>query len=93
MRQTRSNLPSRADLISHLSCVYESGYLEKQEPKKFQLVEFSLTELMVSHDLLRSTITGQIAFDQQDLESNPKSERPMDRCCKALVSKLETLIP
>ena len=32
---------------------------------------FSLTKLMVSNDLPRSTVTNQIAFDQQDLDSTP----------------------
>ena len=49
------------------------------------------TELIVSHDLLLSTVTNQIAFDQRDLHSTPEFERAMDRCCQALVSKLETL--
>ena len=52
---------------------------------------------MLSYDLLRSTETNQIAFDQRDLKSISNSERAMDRCCQALVnrfflvSKLETL--
>ena len=46
---------------------------------------------MVSHDLPRSTVTMQIAFDQGDLHSSPVFERAMDRRCWALVSKLETL--
>ena len=45
---------------------------------------------MVSHDLPRSTVTNQIAFDQQDLYSTPEFVRTMDRRCQALVSKLET---
>ena len=45
---------------------------------------------MESNDLLCSTVTNQIAFDQQDSESSPKFEYPMDRCCLALVSKLGT---
>ena len=47
---------------------------------------YSLTKLMVSHDLLCSTVTNQIAFDQRDSKSISKSERPMDRCCQALLS-------
>ena len=44
------------------------------------LVSFnSLTKLMVSHDLPRSTVTRQISF-----------ERAMDRRCQALVPILET---
>ena len=50
-----------------------------------------LTKLMVSHDLLRSTVTNQIAFDQRELHSTLEFERAMDRRCQALVSKLETL--
>ena len=45
---------------------------------------------MVSHDLPRSTVTNQIAFDQQDLCSAPEFERTMDSRCQALVSELET---
>ena len=44
---------------------------------------------MVSHDLPRSTVTNQIAFDQTDLHSTPEFERSMDRRCQVLVSKLE----
>ena len=51
----------------------------------------SLTKLMVSHDLPRSTVTNQITFDQQDFHSTPEFERAIDRRCQALVSKLETL--
>ena len=45
---------------------------------------------MVSHDLPRSMVTNQIAFDQRDLYSAPEFERTMDRRCQVLVSKLET---
>ena len=45
---------------------------------------------MVSHDLPRSTVTNQIAFDQRDLYSTPEFERTMNRRYQALVSKLET---
>ena len=48
-------------------------------------------KLMVSHDLLRSTVSNLITFDQRDSKSIPTFERAMDRCCQALVSKLETL--
>ena len=48
---------------------------------------------MVSHDLPRSMVTKQIAFDQRDLHSTPVFERTMDRRCQELVSKLETLNP
>ena len=34
-----------------------------------RMVPLSLTKLMVSHDLPRSTVTNQIAFDQRDLYS------------------------
>ena len=54
-------------------------------------VGLTLTKLMVSHDLSHSTVTNQIAFDQQDLHSTPEFERAMDRRCQGLVSKLETL--
>ena len=46
---------------------------------------------MVSHDLLNSTVTKQITFDQRDSKSIPKFERTMGLCCEVLVSKLETL--
>ena len=46
---------------------------------------------MVSHDLLHSTVTKQIAFDQRDLHSTAVFERAMDQRCQTLVSKLETL--
>ena len=52
--------------------------------------EYILTEQMVSHDLLRLTVTNQIAFDQRGSNMVPKFECSMD-CCQALVSKLETL--
>ena len=45
---------------------------------------------MVPHDVPRSTVTNQIALDQQDLHLTPEFERTMDRRCQALVSKLET---
>ena len=51
---------------------------------------FSLTKLIVSHDLPRTTVTNQIAFDQRDLYSTLEFERTMARLCEALVSKLET---
>ena len=49
-------------------------------------IYFSLTKLMVSHDLLRSMVANQIPFDQQDLKSIFNFERAMTRCCQALVS-------
>ena len=49
------------------------------------MAQCSLTKLMVSHDLLRSTVTNQIAFDQQDLNSTREFERAMDRRCQGLV--------
>ena len=36
---------------------------------------------MVLHDLPRSTVTNQIAFNQQDLYSAPEFEGTMDRRC------------
>ena len=45
---------------------------------------------MVSHDLPRSTVTNQVAFDPQDLHSTPEFEHATDRGCQALVSELET---
>ena len=46
---------------------------------------------MVSHDLLRSTVTNQIAFDRQGSNIFRRFERTIDCCCQALVSKVETL--
>ena len=46
---------------------------------------------MVSHYMLRSVVTNQITFDQQDSNSVPHFERAIDRHCQALVSNLETL--
>ena len=63
----------------------------------FQTDLFSLTKLMVSHDLPRSTVTNQIAFVKRDSKSISSLKRAMDRCyqalisCFFLVSKLETL--
>ena len=37
--------------------------------------KFSLRKLMVSHDLLRLTVTNQIAFDQRDSSSILNFER------------------
>ena len=54
-------------------------------------INFSLTKLMVSHDLPRSAVTIQIAFEQLDLHSTPEFERAMDCCCQVMVSRLETL--
>ena len=55
----------------------------------------SLTKLMVSHDLLHSTVTNQVSFDQQDSKSIsnfdgtllPSTGLPFS----CLVSELETL--
>ena len=49
-------------------------------------IQAQVDKPMVSHDLLRSTVTNQITFDQN-------FELAMDRCCQALISKLamETL--
>ena len=48
---------------------------------------------MVSYDLLQSTVTKQIAFDQRDLHSTPVFENAMGHRFQVLVSKLETLDP
>ena len=45
----------------------------------------SLTKLMVSHDLARTTAIKQIAFHQRGLDSTPEFERAMDRHCRALI--------
>ena len=55
--------------------------------------KLSLTKLMVSHDLLRSKVANQIAFDQSDSKSVSIFERVRDRCCQAPDPKLETLEP
>ena len=44
---------------------------------------------MVSHDLQRSTVTNQIAFDQRGFHSTPEFECAMDPRYQVLVSKLE----
>ena len=44
---------------------------------------------MVSHDLLRLTVTNQMAFDRRYWNMF-NSERTMGHCCQVLVSKLET---
>ena len=49
-------------------------------------------KLMVSHDLLRSTVTNQIAFDQRDSKSISNFEGAMDRCWQALVSRVFFLV-
>ena len=55
------------------------------------LSKFSLTKLMVSHNLLRPTVTNQIAFDHRHSNPMRKCEHPMDCCYQALASQLETL--
>ena len=40
------------------------------------LLQYSLTKLMVSDDLPRSTITTEIAFDQRDLYSTAEFDLP-----------------
>ena len=60
-------------------------------PSESLLMLFSLTKLMVSHDVLHSTVTNQITFDQRDLNSTPEFERTMDRRCQVPIPKLETL--
>ena len=51
----------------------------------------SLTKLMVSHDLMHSTVLNQVALDQRDLHLTYQFECAMDRLYQALVYKLETL--
>ena len=46
---------------------------------------------MVSHDLPRSTVTNEVAFDQPDLYWTPEFEHMIDLRYQALVSKLEPL--
>ena len=53
---------------------------------RLTLSVISLTKLMVSHDLLRSTVTKQTAFDQRDSKSISNFERTIDRCCQAMFS-------
>ena len=62
------------------------------------ILHVSLTKLMVSHDLLHSMVTKQIAFNQRDSKSISNFECETDRCCQVLywslfflVSKLGTL--
>ena len=56
----------------------------------YEIDYFSLTELMVSHDLLRLMVTNQTEFDPRDSSSILKFERAIDRRYRALVFKLET---
>ena len=73
---------------------YLSTFIQNfKSMQKFVIASFSLTKLMVSHDYLPSTVANQIAFDQQDLNLAFIFERVIDRCCQAVVSKLETLEP
>ena len=51
--------------------------------------KFSLTGLVVSQDLLRSTVTSQIAFDQRNSHSAPEFEHVMD-CCRWALSLIST---
>ena len=46
---------------------------------------------MISHDLPHSAVTSQIAFGQRDLHSTPELECMLDRHCRAVVCRLETL--
>ena len=55
------------------------------------IASYSFTKPMVSHDLVCSTVTDQIAFDKRDSKFIPKFERMMDGCCQVLVFKLKTL--
>ena len=57
---------------------------------RVRLSLLSLKKLMISHELPRSTVPDQKAFDQRDLHSTPEFDHVVDRRCKALVSKLET---
>ena len=57
------------------------GTLQSFIIKDWSIPQYSLTELMVSHDLPRSKLTNQIAFDEQDLHFTPEFERTMDRRC------------
>ena len=54
---------------------------------------FSLTKLMVSRDLPRSTVTKQITFDQRDLHSTPVFGTREGSSLLRTGSKLETLDP
>ena len=51
---------------------------------------FSLTKLMESHDLPRSTVTSPIEFDHKDLPLTSEFDRALDLHCQALVYNLET---
>ena len=63
-----------APLLANLFlCFYENEVLDK-------LINSS-TKLMVSHDLLHSAVTKQIAFYQRDLHSTPVFEHAMDCHC------------
>ena len=59
--------------------------------KQSERIHYGLTELMGSHDLPRSKVTNQIAFDHRDFRPIPEFKHAMDRRCQASVSKSETL--
>ena len=54
-------------------------FMETKETESlaFFIFHLSLTQLMVSHDLLRLTVTNQIAIDERDSKSISNFERAM----------------
>ena len=66
---------------------------ERLETNRMSHCPPQFDKLIVPRDFLRSTVTNQIAFDQRDFKSISIFKRMVDRCCQALVSKLETLEP
>ena len=95
----------RTGKVFHLFCLFysasETGIAGRariagtvvidQEKHWTSIPEYSLAKLIVSHDLLCSTVTNQIAFDRRDSSMFPKFERTIHSCCQAMVSKLETV--
>ena len=87
-----SSLVSDYDISYFTLSSFGHSFPTGQEKVSISCLRYNiLTKLLVSHDLLRSMVTNQIAFDQQDLNSTPAFERATDRRCQGLVSKLETL--
>ena len=70
----------------------ELAELFKAKPKHREIV--SVSSCGKQQVSIKSDVYNQfdLAFDQQNYESNPKFERLVGRCHQVLVSKLETLI-
>ena len=61
-------------IVIHMTDVADANVLGgTPDILQFNFSVFSLTKLMVSHDLLNSTVTKQITCDQRDSKSIPNS--------------------